>query len=586
MKILEEFEIKSIFSKPDFTEEERYYFFSLNRVEADLLKSFRSVKSKTYFILQLGYFKDKHQFFKLDYANIKDDLEYILSYHFTTRDSAKNLGSLSNKTVLKQQQLIRNLFGFRSFGLQERQQVTDKANEAVTFCSKPIFVFKEILNFLIEEKIILPRYTTMQDLIGKSISFEQNRLIDLLKEHLSFENKILLQQLLKNPQGLYEITHLKREPKDFSFTEIKLEINRGMQLKEIYQISEILLPRLGISNESIKYQASLVEYYSVFQLKQFDEWLSMLYLLCYTFHRYQKVNDNLINTFIYTVRRYKNEAKSIAKQQAYEHYTENNTNIKKAGEVLKLFTDDSISPTTPFHEIQHKVFNILDRIHLEQLAEEIVTDTTVDEQALHWAHIDKMAHRFKRYLRPIFIILEFTAPPSVLDPLSEAIQFLKETFSKGKSVNQVKIDKVPTQFIPEKLKNYIYRSNSTKQMELVGDRYEFLVYQMLWNHLEGGRLFCHDSAHFRSFEEYLINDNQWEHKEQLIENIGLSVFSQSIQHHLVGLEKTLEQRIKDINVRIKSGDNQYIQINKNNRRWSLQKEPTDDSTINQSFLIS
>lgn len=46
----------------------------------------------------------------------------------------------------------------------------------------------------------------------------------------------------------------------------------------------------------------------------------------------------------------------------------------------------------------------------------------------------------------------------------------------------------------------------------------------------------------------------------------------------------MEQRIKTINIRIKSGDNQFIQINKNNRRWSLQKEPADDSTINQSFF--
>lgn len=71
----------------------------------------------------------------------------------------------------------------------------------------------------------------------------------------------------------------------------------------------------------------------------------------------------------------------------------------------------------------------------------------------------------------------------------------------------IKIDKVPTQFIPEKLKNYIYQSTSTKQKEIVFDRYEFLIYQILWNHLEAGTLFCHDSAHFRSFEEYLINDN-------------------------------------------------------------------------------
>ena len=48
------------------------------------------------------------------------------------------------------------------------------------------------------------------------------------------------------------------------------------------------------------------------------------------------------------------------------------------------------------------------------------------------------------------------------------------------------------------------------------DRYEFLVYRLLRNRLEAGDIFCRDSIRFRSFEDDLIDDLQWQQKEKLI----------------------------------------------------------------------
>ena len=66
-------------------------------------------------------------------------------------------------------------------------------------------------------------------------------------------------------------SQLKREPRDFSASEIKREIQRGAQISALYHPASKLLPVLKISNESIKYYASLVTYYSVFRLKQLEE---------------------------------------------------------------------------------------------------------------------------------------------------------------------------------------------------------------------------------------------------------------------------------------------------------------------------
>ena len=75
---------------------------------------------------------------------------------------------------------------------------------------------------------------------------------------LTDSDKAELNKLLSNPHGLYEITRLKREPKDFSNQEIAQEISRGKQLQALYGVTKRLLPHLDISNESVKYYAWLV----------------------------------------------------------------------------------------------------------------------------------------------------------------------------------------------------------------------------------------------------------------------------------------------------------------------------------------
>ena len=144
----------------------------------------------------------------------------------------------------------------------------------------------------------------MQDMVGKALTDEQNRLTALLRRHLGPSETHALKVLLEDAQGLYAITRLKRDPRDFSAREMAREIGRGDQIQDLYELAKKLLPHLDISNENIKYYASLVTYYSVFRLKQLDEGIVHLYLLCFVYHRYQKLHDHLLTGLIHHVRRY------------------------------------------------------------------------------------------------------------------------------------------------------------------------------------------------------------------------------------------------------------------------------------------
>src|SRR5215813_14773636 len=72
-------------------------------------------------------------------------------------------------------------------------------------------------------------------------------------------------------------------------------------------------------------------------------------------------------------------------------------------------------------------------------------------------------------------------------------------------------------------------------------------------------IFCRESVRFRSFEDDLLDDQRWQAKDTLIADTGLPRLQQPIEEHLAMLEQHLERRLAEVNQRIASGDNAYIQ---------------------------
>ncbi len=240
---------------------------------------------------------------------------------------------------------------------------------------------------------------------------------------------------------------------------------------------------------------------------------------------------------------------------------------------------------------EEKAFGILERQKLSFIADHIATNARFDETAFQWEHIDKLARKFKRHLRPILLAVDFVASLAN-DPLIEATYFLKAAFQKGRPLSQYPLREFPIRFIPDKIKRYLYTQETHGQKRLLTDRYEFLVYWLLRNELEAGDIFCPDSVRFRSFEDYLIDNQEWQqHKEKLIADTGLTILKQpsacdrTRQEHLKSLEQMLEARITEVNQRITSGENEHFKIKKRGKhgRWTL-SYPRGGETVNHPFF--
>lgn len=75
-------EVEALYGRPRFTHEERVQFFALSPKEKSVLDQLHSIKSRVYFILQLGYFKARLMFFMFHLNEVDEDVRYVGERYF------------------------------------------------------------------------------------------------------------------------------------------------------------------------------------------------------------------------------------------------------------------------------------------------------------------------------------------------------------------------------------------------------------------------------------------------------------------------------------------------------------------------
>jgi hypothetical protein len=402
-------------------------------------------------------------------------------------------------TLFKHRRTIAKLYDYQFCGRRERSLIEKIARNSAKVSSKPNFIFREIIHFLEAKRVILPGYSFPQDIISQSLINEEQRLNAILQNNLTSADIKKLDELLADTHGLYEITNLKREPKDFTLNEIRREIERGIKIKGLCETAKQILPLLEISNQSIAFYASLVAYYRVDKLKRFDNWTTYLYLLCFVHQRFGRLHDILISCLLYRVRQYTEQAKEFAVQKLSSINLSNNQTAVKAADVLKLLTDDQIPFDTPFGLIRQKAFQILDKDEITQFTNQILHENGLDETEFRWEYMEKISSQFKLNLRPLLVHVDFSDVAEI-SQLSKAINFLRIVFEREQILSNINPKKLPIGFLPEKSLRYFYQTDrKSKKKYLSSNRYEFFVYQSLAKAIEAGDLNCRESLKCAQF---------------------------------------------------------------------------------------
>ncbi|MBT4520665.1 MAG: Tn3 family transposase [Halieaceae bacterium] len=558
----EEYEL--LWGQPVFSDSDRDLFFQLNSHEQQFLGQLRTVRTKAHFLLQLGYFRARQRFFPLDLAPVVDDLDHLSNRYLD--GAAISTLNISKHTRQQQLEWILEHFGFQSMSPAIRRDLEARALRTVRISGRPLYIMRDLVDFLRRERVVLPGYTTLQDIVRSALTIERQRLSSVLERTISAEEEALLNGVFASTDGLHAVTALKHDPKDFSHKQLNMEVTRGKRLRPLFSLAQRVIKQTKLTPESVRFYASLVDYYTVYKLKRMAESTSRLYILCFIHDRYRRLNDHLLNAHCALIRRYAEEVTEATKESILGQRQEVSGDIDQGVDVLQLFLDPNIDDDLSFGNVRRIAFKKLSPARLARLCEHLSRDGAIDERVLEWQAIDHIMPKVKRNLRPLLRFLNLSGTRSQATLVS-ALNKMAASFRSGRQVPQG----MPLSIIPERQRRHILNSDGS----LNRNRYEYLVYRQFRDRLEGGDIFCTESTRYRSLEDDLVDAKVLENKSVLLPELGLVEASSPIKAQLDQLRDTLGSRYEEVNNRIKAGANPYVQVRKGRLVWSRSVDGPD-----------
>ncbi len=569
LTILSDAEQEALYGLPDFDDAQRLEYLALSESELAFAVSRPGLHAQIYCVLQIGYFKAKHAFFRFDWSEVEDDCAFVLSRYFAGEPFVRK--AITKHEHYSQRERVAELFGYRPWAADYLPELARNAAQIVRRDVTPGFVAAELIVWLNEHKIILPGYTTLQELISETLSAERRRLGGLLAEVLDDAAKVGLGQLLMRDDTLSQLATLKQDAKDFRWRQMAREREKRIKLEPLYRIAKVLLPKLGISQQNVLYYASLANFYTVHDLRNLKPDQTYLYLLCYAWSRYRQINDNLIDALAYHTKQLEEETSAIAKRAFDTEQLRRQQETPRVGRLLSLYVDESVPDPTPFGEVRKRAYKIMPRDALESTAQRMSVKPA-SKLVRHWKAVDDLADRMRRHLRPLFGALDFaSAKPD--NPWLVALAWSKGVFAKPQRLSQRPLAECPAPTLPKRLRPYLIMVDDNGQPTgLHADRYEFWLYRQIRKRLKSGEIYLDDSLQYRHFADELVSMDE---KADILAQMDIPFLSQPIEAQLDALKAELHEQWLAFNSELRQGKLTHLEYDKDTQKLTWRKPKTD-----------
>ena len=573
--ILSEAEIADIYLRPDFNSHERELYFAMNKAELDALNQYSAAKTRIYFVLQLAYFKAKHQFFTFKFEDVRNDIKYILSNVLKIANIALP-ESITRQTLNQQRLVILNLFDTHDWSVKQAELTETHLCELLRYYPKVHDAFRQLLVYFDNQKVVLPTYRSLQDLFTQAISKENNRLSQLILLIPQNRQEQLL-ELINNENGISQLNTIRSDQKDFKYTAIKAEAAKALGITDLYALAKAFLPTLKLSKNAIRYYADLAEQYAAFRLRKLNKPQQLLQIICFVYHRYQQIMDNLITSFMFHTRYIMDAAKIYADKAMAEHNSNLAVDLPKLAQFLKWFPHRS--PDLSHDELNQEAYKILPEKDFSTLVE-FLGGSTFDKKAANRDFYVESSRLFALYLRPILLTVQFVFYKEDND-IMDFIEFIKDHYCRGKSPSSFKLPEDLEGTISETVLPYLKKNSSDNKLDpyLV----EFFVYQKMYRRLDKGLLCCNESISYCDIDNDLVSDALVDDVEKIANEFGylkIPIYcDQRLDEALQELDNAWDRTTK----RIKSGANTAFNIKETTtgeQDWSLgynSKDKLDDA---------
>lgn len=571
IQLLPDAEIAELYARPVFNSVERELYFNLTDTERTLIADYADMNTRIYFILQLAYFKAKQQFFKFDFENVMDDVQYLITRYYSNTKQ-KLSGSLSRYYIKNQKQKILNLFNYKDWSSEYKSQIKSHTCELLRYHPKSQNVLRELLQYLEHQKIIIPSYRVFQDIFTAAVSAEEKRLNTLLSS-IPHDKKEWLSALINKEGGLAQINTLRLDQKDFTLTAIREEVDKAQNISIMYSFSKEFIPSLKLSRNTIRYYADVTEQYASYRLKYLNQTKQWLHVICFIYNRYHQFMDNLIISFMYHAKTIMEGGKDYAHQAMIEHNSNIVADFPKLAKFLKWFPKRGKKLT--YDELNEITYKTLPKQQFSVLAKYLQGEK-FDKTAAKWEFYLKSVRKFSLYLRPILLTVPFTYYKKDSQLIAH-INTLRAHYLSGKSPSDLKLPDAIRQSIPANMQKYLKRDVADEDIDPY--LYEFYIYQKMYHQLHRGRLCCNESISYCDLKYDLINDAVVDDVEKISAKFGYSKIpiycDERLNSALAELDKAWDTTTNNIDLDLNPGFN-IKQTKSGQQDWSLSYDSSNE----------
>ncbi|WP_150466111.1 Tn3 family transposase [Francisella sp. SYW-2] len=584
LKILSADDFDNLYTIPKIEKQDREFLFELDEYDNEYLNTLTDLSSKIDYILQMEYFRISQYFFNFTIHGVRQDSWHIIETYypgskFPKKATSKHYVYQNRKVILKKYEMF-------SYNSSFRKKLETYAKDLARQHIVPKYIFDSLLDFCHQNRFVRPSYSVLQEIISEALNNEKNRLSNKLYRLMDKPFRDDLQTLLEKDDDYYQLTIIKKDQKDFATKDINSTVEKHQFLANIYKNSLKIIKQLDLSEQNILYYAELAEYHTIYGLRHMSKKnLARLYLICYAYHRFQKISDYLIFSFSHKVNSYLSDGEEH-QVKAYENYLDSETKARNSvADILSLFYNKKVAD----NQIRDKAFEIIPK-HLFPNFTRNFRKPKFNAEFYRWEYYAESAGSIKKNIRGSFKAIDFQSENK---HLAEAINFFKEHLKSNKSFKDYDFNEVKISFVPRNLRRYIIekvriKGSSKKAKKINGDRYEFMLYMQIEKHISNGTVTVIDSLSYKSLKDELIPNDQWKNnKLNLIKKLKNKLLQTDIGIILKEFEKELSNRYHTTNKNINDGSNQKIKIKYNKKgeilSWRLPYKKVDDGVNNPFY---
>jgi hypothetical protein len=308
---------------------------------------------------------------------------------------------------------------------------------------KPKVIFWRCIDVLVREKIEVPSYTRLTKLILGAINRRSQELAAIIERSLTQEVRALLEDLLRQEPlvgdtvpgktSAYKLTLMKKLSQSTKPSKVKERVVDLSLVRGLYDLLSPTLQSLALMPGGIRYYAESVLRSEIFQLTRRDDPDRYLHVIAFIAHQFYRLQDNLVDVLLTSLRSFQNGAIREHKEQCYARREQQHEALKtllgglERGLVGTLTSIGSITEDQALSDTE-KVTRIRALLETRETRRLLEEDPVAELKASLVSELDEDDYYKILELKSVWIQNQTPLPKSKRQKLRQTLRLCSTTF--------------------------------------------------------------------------------------------------------------------------------------------------------------